>query len=119
MHEQSDLLNTLLKFFIEFWGYLIAGIVAMFLWIGKRQVAKFDDVMNNYVHQEKHDKAITEIEERMLACQEGLRADQNRLFEEMRKHAENTVRSSNQLEALHKRMDKLMEMFVDYIGRQH
>jgi len=112
MHEQPDLLGKLITLFIEFWGYLAAGIVTMFLWIGKRQITKFDEVMENYVHQKAHDKAITDMEQKMLTCQESLRSDQRDLLE-------NITGMKNDVKALHGRMDKLMELVVNYMANKH
>lgn len=118
MHEQADLFDILLKIFLQIWGYIVAGIFTMLLFIGKRQIKKFDEVMENYVHQDAHEKAITEIEERMLACQESLKEDQRLYFDQLRRNADEQIKQGEQLRALHKRFDRLFEMFVEYMKSQ-
>jgi len=119
MHDNPDLLNSILNLIFDFWGYLAAGIIAMFVWVGKRQIQKFDEVMENYVHQTAHEKSISDIEAKMLRCQQSIQEDQRRLYEELRKHSESSLSQGEKISAVHRRIDELMKILMDYMGKQH
>lgn len=105
--------NPVFKAFIDLWVWGIMGIVTILIWIGKRQFKRFDDVVDNYVHKDHHDSAITELEMKMLSCQEALKADQKSILSEMRQHVEQSIRQSEQIIAIHARMDTLTELIKD------
>lgn len=113
MNDNPEIIMKLGKVFIDLWIWFIMGLVTIIIWFGKRQFNRFDSVVENYVHKDHHDEAITELEMKMLSCQETLKADQKSILTEMRHHVEQSIRQSEQIISLHARMDTLTELIKD------
>ena len=99
MHEDLGFLAKIHDFLFESWLYLLMGIVAILLWIGKRHINKLDDVMGDYVSQDTHNKVIERLQGEMLVCQAGLKQENQEIL--------------RQIQAVHKRMDHFMEIILE------
>jgi hypothetical protein len=98
--DHVEFIDKLHQIFIESWFWLVAGIIGVIMWFGRRHLSQFDEVLKNYVHEEIHSQHIEDINVRMLACQENLRSE----YRELR----------HEFQALNVRLDKIMEFLIEH-----
>lgn len=83
----SDLGPNELQEGIEATGYIAAflgAMSAMFIWIFKRQINRLDVIEKEYVPNDRHDKAIDHLNERVSTIEEVFRAEHKTTRKEMR-----------------------------------
>ena len=99
MHDEVGFIAKLHDILFDSWMYLLMGIVAILLWIGKRHIERLDDVMGDYVSQDMHHRTIEQLQAEMLACQAGMKSENQEIL--------------RQVQAVHKRMDHFMEIILE------
>lgn len=101
MQEEINLAAKIGGLLVDTWLYLIAGLMAVLMWIGRRHINKLDDVIRDYVSQETHKIQVQELRTEMLQCQQGVKADQAEIL--------------RQVQSVHKRMDNMMELMIEHV----
>lgn len=110
MHDNPEIIARIIKLVMDLWAWFLMGLITIVVYFGKRQFNKFDEVVDNYVHQDNHDAAVIALEKKILTCQESVKNDQRELLKEMRAHSLQSARQAEQIIGISRRLDDLTEL---------